>query len=960
MTHHSDFLSLFPASAGPENPADIRTLTIAFMDIANSTQHAAEKDLEEYDSFLENVHAMIDSGVRSFGGTVMERWGDGALAVFGMVQDAEDAAAAAIKCALSITQHADRLCGAGIRAGLHSGAVVCRTGETPALPKRITGLDVTIAARLQEMAPINSVVISDETRAFTQRIASLSEFRATPFVPKGMSQTVNPLVVTGLTLRPASQNAKRALLGRQSALDALVSSGNLPAVRIISGPAGMGKTSLIEEIRQRKEGVSTLRLNARANLSRSSLFPCVELLRKVLNITDDGVDDLELSDESVEILRLVLRTSDADRAVLNHSPHQLRSLKISVVCDVFLQLQKRQPTLIIFDDIDLADMDSFEVIRTLIERGLSAHTQLILTARSEDVVAKLGLGCENILRLGGLESEAMEKLVNRIRPDLTSETRQHIFELSEGNPLFAEMLALSVSDRGDAGPKLPNSLTATMEARLRSFNSCADLIRIAAVLGRRFPEKHLWSFLPKEETIGQMDMLSFNRVFHRVGNEFEFDHLMLRDTAYNMMPRSQRKKLHAKAAQVLPRVDPEFANDYPEVIADHAIESGVPELVVPCAMTAGIAQLKNANFELALHYLNAASDAVQASDLPIGLAELSVPISTLLASAEVQSFGFAHPAVKQRYSELLALVRSTGGGNRQKMNALYGLFAQRMISGRVRACSGLLAEMDLVADPLKSGQQLLRYVNHAAYSLYRRDLDACLDTVKTVSELYNSTDHGQIFLEVGADPLLSVQSAKFYIHGIRGASRQVIECVHKSEDHANNIGAFLQIPWIRIFAAQSLFLGGDPDAAQDLLGSGLRLAEKQGGLFWILTGTLWRHVIDLDANPTDDNINSLLASIANLESIGANLSLPYAYSCIARANRLMSRHQMAKKWIMKAAHMMTCTGERLWAPYILDELSACKDGISVSYQSRAARLRDLISDPLCDTPHRIQAPLLVS
>lgn len=280
---HGDFAS---------NPADIRTLTIVFLDVVGSTRYAAHRDLEEFDSFIEDTLTLIETTVHSYGGQLLERWGDGALAVFGMVQDAEDAAIAAIASALAICDAAPAQCGADLRAGLHSGAVMCRTGETPALPKRVTGLDVAIASRLQQCAPSGTVAVSPETRSFTQRIATLHAAPGKPFIPKGLSEPLTPWLVTGLTHNSPQGQSVKTILGREEIVSRLLRCGAEAGVQLIAGPAGVGKSVLAHSVARRhaaqERGRQLLYLSGRSNLRRSSLFPCVEFLRRFLELPDQS------------------------------------------------------------------------------------------------------------------------------------------------------------------------------------------------------------------------------------------------------------------------------------------------------------------------------------------------------------------------------------------------------------------------------------------------------------------------------------------------------------------------------------------------------------------------------------------------------------------------------------------------------------------------------------------------
>lgn len=170
-------------------------------------------------------------------------------------------------------------------------------------------------------------------------------------------------------------------------------------------------------------------------------------------------------------------------------------------------------------------------------------------------------------------------------------------------------------------------------------------------------------------------------------------------------------------------------------------------------------------------------------------------------------------------------------------------------------------------------------------------------------------------------------TAQSYICAINKNTSEALAITRQAEEHARNISVDLQIPWIRIFAGQSLLLNGEAGMARELLQAGTTLADEQGSPFWSVIGRLWIQTDKLESAPTDENIEALKSVMQQVEAIGAKLSLPHAQSSVARAYRKTGRIGEARKLATLAVQEIARTGERLWAPYIQEEYSKiCKAG----------------------------------
>src|SRR4029453_715801 len=155
-----------------------RHLTVQFIDLAGSTALSTQLDPEELREVIRAYRETCALAITRFGGHLAKYIGDGLLVYFGYPQAHEDDAQRAVRTALGIVAAMQHLSFPTIqlprplqvRIGIHTGLVVAGemgVGDQPE-PLAIVGETPNIAARLQEQALPNRVVISGATYRLVQ------------------------------------------------------------------------------------------------------------------------------------------------------------------------------------------------------------------------------------------------------------------------------------------------------------------------------------------------------------------------------------------------------------------------------------------------------------------------------------------------------------------------------------------------------------------------------------------------------------------------------------------------------------------------------------------------------------------------------------------------------------------------------------------------------------------------
>jgi class 3 adenylate cyclase len=245
--------------------AERRPLTAMFVDIVNSTQLSERLDPEDLIEVIRMYREFCGAAINRFGGHIARFLGDGILVYFGYPianeNDPERAVRAALEITSGITAIGNGLGGAlEVRIGLATGRVVVGDLVTGGEADRhtIVGSCPNLAARLQSLAGANEIVISEQTYERVQ-----SQFLCEPLGGvqlRGFDQLHDPWRVVGearhqarlLTRGPARVDL---FCGREAELDLLLvlwrkAERGEGAAALIMGEAGIGKSRLIEHLRQ--------------------------------------------------------------------------------------------------------------------------------------------------------------------------------------------------------------------------------------------------------------------------------------------------------------------------------------------------------------------------------------------------------------------------------------------------------------------------------------------------------------------------------------------------------------------------------------------------------------------------------------------------------------------------------------------------------------------------------------
>ncbi|UCH49096.1 MAG: hypothetical protein JSU95_04705, partial [Betaproteobacteria bacterium] len=156
-----------PAKGGPAGgpaEAERRQLTVLFCDMVGFTELASRLDPEVLQTIVRSYEDTCAAAITRYEGYVFQRLGDGIVAFFGYPLVHEGEAERAIRAGLDIIDalstlavpEVERL---SVRIGIATGMVVVASAEEGAV-----GETMNLASRLQAVAPVNAIVVSERVR----------------------------------------------------------------------------------------------------------------------------------------------------------------------------------------------------------------------------------------------------------------------------------------------------------------------------------------------------------------------------------------------------------------------------------------------------------------------------------------------------------------------------------------------------------------------------------------------------------------------------------------------------------------------------------------------------------------------------------------------------------------------------------------------------------------------------
>ena len=637
----ADLLQRFQ-KAGLEAAGQRRNVTVLFVDLTGFTVLAEQMDGEDLFELVQKYILVLVEAVYRYEGTVDKIMGDGLMALFGAPIAHENNAERAVRAALDLRADVAQLSRnlslsldveLKVHVGLNAGVVIVGgIGSDMLMNYTAIGDTVNLASRLEETASPGTILASENVYRATNM---LFDYEVIPELNlKGISRPVTAHRLLGSKAQPGPvrglEGMRAPLIGRERELKRLElavqtllrkKEGQLV---MITGEAGIGKSRLTAELRSiisSQIAVTVLEGHNLAYRRAVAYWTFLDLLRKYLQVTPETPPQQVRAQLTAKVTAVMGSSANDVLPYLEHlfslepadpetadrlsylEPNQLRQQIFLSVRNLLVAEARRQPLVLILEDLHWADDLSLDLLTFLVDSVRQSPLMIYAISRpfQEGPLTKIVAQAQKwfpekftAIQLQSLSPDQSERLLSELLTisELPTELRSQILQRAAGIPFYLEEILRMLIDRqiirrenshwrvvagaDFAALGVPDSLGGLILARfdrLEPFQR--KILQAASVIGRQFNLSLISAVvLPAEESqINQALGLLTERAFllqsSSAEGEYLFRHVLTSDAVYSTLLRRERSDIHTRVAEAIERLYAPHLEGQIEVLAGH-------------------------------------------------------------------------------------------------------------------------------------------------------------------------------------------------------------------------------------------------------------------------------------------------------------------------------------------------------------------------------------------------------
>jgi len=611
-----------------EPDGERKQVTVLFADVKGSMDLAERHDPEEWRRIMQGFFSILADEVRRFEGTVDKFTGDGIMAVFGAPVAHEDHARRACYAALrmldDIAEYAAELrrkhgLNFSARIGVNSGEVIAGAIGEDEGGYTAVGHTVGLAQRMEALAEPGKAYLTEAAAELAHGFLELEDLGE--FEIKGASRPVRVFELVGVGAARSRLDLSRErgftrFVGRSEEMATLeaglerAKTGEGAVVGIVAEP-GVGKSRLCHEFaeRVRSSGIEVFEAQAQSHGREIPFMPVLQMLRSYFGIADADAErivrekiagralllDPEFAEE-LPVLFDFLGVPDPEHPAPRLSAEARQRALRSVVCRLVRAPNRREPIVIVIEDLHWMDEGSAAMLGDLFGAVEGTQTLVVVNFRPEYTPAWTGPPDYRQISLAPLGHGHTGELLRDLAgedPSLDG-LADLIHERTAGNPFFVEEIVRALAEAGNlegerGGYRLtrpvedtgvPASVQTVLAARIDRLRPESKLLlQEASVAGKEVRERalRLTAGLTQEEMDPLLCELTEAGFLYEAEmypeRVFAFRHPLTREVAYGSQLAEQRAATHTATAQALIELNPDRHDELAALIASH-MESG--------------------------------------------------------------------------------------------------------------------------------------------------------------------------------------------------------------------------------------------------------------------------------------------------------------------------------------------------------------------------------------------------
>ncbi len=906
--------------------------------------------------------------------------GDGVMAYFGYPLAQENAAEQAVRGALGVIAAVQQITTSlreplAVRAAVDSGVAFIDGDRGGGIGEQLVAGEVlNLAARLQQLAPPNRVVVSVEA---AQMLHGLFELRSLGSFPlKGFDRAVEALEVgseraTRTRFEAMRGQAGSPMLGRTAEVELLCNrweaarTGEGQVVLIGSEP-GMGKSRLANTLLDSIKALPHFVVYYQCSEfhANSALHPCINHLQRAARFLpgDDDATKLE------KLTALLARDGDAAETVplaaallsiplehgaeaLDVSADVLKNRTLQMLVMQFLALTSERPALLLVEDAHWIDPTTTEMLSMLMERIHDVPAMILVTHRPEFRPRWSQLANATTLQLSRLAKRARLDLAEHVAgKPLPPEVMAQILDKTDGVPLFIEELTKAVLDLGileDAGDRyvlrgslpplaIPTTLQDSLLARVDRLSAVKEVAQVGAVIGREFSFRHLAAMggFDKTQLEKALALLIQSELIYQRGLPgqitYFFKHALIQDAAYSTIILARRQQLHARCAEILQELSPAVGEQQPEILAHHFEQAGDALIAAEHWLRAGRRSAQRSGNLEALAHLEAGLRVLERVEPPAERERMELLLRVEMGMPNIAVHGYAAPRTWECWERARELAAALGESELLARTS-YGLWAANASRGEMRHALAMAETVLEVAGQL--GDEGIRVVGQRVRGLTRLlmgEIAAADADLGAMLAAYDQAAHRDLGFRFGQNPRVAALASMALLRCLQCRDVESRDCTATSIAEAGELRhANSQAYTYSYGGCIPALVRGDVDEVRSLSDALIDLSERHGMALWRAYGLLSRGWLLTRTGQAAAGSAMMAAALDAYRAAGSCLFEPMQVGLLAQAQMRSGMFDEASDQIERALAMAT-RREELWCrPELLRfkaELLLARDG----------------------------------